>query len=82
MAMSDADAAKVRAVIREIAPQMPGLSGPEQACVIGLACVRAGISPTWGEWAAFLRELQARGPIERGSDAPRQGQRSADCSGR
>jgi hypothetical protein len=62
MPLSDADAATLRDIVAEIAPQMPGLSGPEQACVLGLACVRARVSPTWGEWATFMRELQTRDP--------------------
>jgi hypothetical protein len=65
MPLSDAYAARLREVAEEIAPQMPGLSGTEQACVLGIACQHAGISPTWGEWAAFLREMQRTAPERR-----------------
>ena len=48
MSPSEADAAKLRAVLKEIAPQMCGRSGPEQAWALGAACGRAEINPAWG----------------------------------
>ena len=66
MPLSESSAAKLRAVIAEVAPLMSGLSGTEQACVLGGACERAGINPTWGELVAFLQAEPVRGPTERG----------------
>lgn len=65
MTLCDAQAARLRAAVVDVAAQMPGLSGPEQAYVLGRACERAGINPTWGELRAFLHAEPMRGLIER-----------------
>lgn len=64
MALRNADQARLRAILTEVAPRMAGLSGSEQAWALGIACLNAGINPTWGEWAAFLRDEQSRCPLQ------------------